>query len=124
MRPLRPPQAATGGVMHMSNEDELADLLIGHRIVSSKLVSDSAYLVLDDGTHVRLRANEGCGGCPAGYYEVTHLANVDNVITNVREEVEPVDGPYYEEAYSYKIFVVSENQDILLAQVDGDDGNG
>lgn len=85
------------------------------------------YLILDDGTQVFINANEGCGGCSNGWYQLKTLSTVDNIITGVRLRDDAVgdNSPYsYSEEHSYKIFVYADNQEINLIQIDGDDGNG
>jgi hypothetical protein len=100
---------------------ELSDALIGHKIVKAYTQDENGYLVLDDGTVVEIDSNDGCGGCSAGWYDVTHVATVDNVITNVVEDCE-ANG--YEESYKYTIFVYCGNEEIAVAIIEGDDGNG
>lgn len=83
------------------------------------------YLVLDDGTKAYIRGNEGCGGCSNGYYNLKHLATVDNVITSVRLATETsCYDEYSDEDVSYRIFVYAGAEEINLMQVDGTDGNG
>ena len=84
-------------------------------------VVDDTTLKLDNGKVLEILANEGCGGCSAGWYSVTELNGCDNAITNVEFDKETLD--QYGEM-SYKIFVYAENEKIKLVQVDGDDGNG
>lgn len=98
-------------------EDEIKELLLYRKITK---VSDEK-LSLDNGVELEIVANEGCGGCSAGWYGVSELNGCDNVITNVEFEGESLDD--YGE-YSYKIFVYAENEKIKILQVDGDDGNG
>jgi hypothetical protein len=103
---------------------ELSNALIGHKIVKAYTEDDNGYLVLDDGTVVEVVSNEGCGGCSAGWYEVTQVATVDNVITNVTEDCEPANGGSYGEAFKYTIFVYCGNKQVAAAVIEGDDGNG
>jgi len=110
------------------DEAEWEAVLLGHRIVSVEQYNDeSATLTLEDGTKFRVRGNEGCGGCSNGYYYVSHIATVDNVITAVRCDTEPVipdADHWYEEAYTYRVFVLTGNQEVNVLTVEGDDGNG
>lgn len=100
-------------------EKEIRALLMYHKIVKV----DGNTLFLDNGTELEVLPNEGCGGCGAGWYDVTELNTCDNAITNVEFECEPTDEPYCED-FSYKIFVFAESQKIKILQVDGSDGNG
>lgn len=104
--------------------EELERLLVGHKIVQAYIHEDNGILLTDNGTMLKIRANEGCGGCSAGWYVVTQIAEVDNIIMSVRDEVEPVSGDPYGEAFTYRIFVMTENTEISLATIEGDDGNG
>lgn len=102
------------------------DVLLGRRIVKAELRGDDALITLDNGVRVKVDSNDGCGGCTSGWYEVTHVATVDNVITAVRTEVEDTtrDRDYAEEAYRYSLFVFTGDDKINALTVDGDDGNG
>lgn len=80
-------------------------------------------LVLDDGTVAYIKANEGCGGCSSGWYDLKHLAEIDNVITKVSLDTQRSGDMYFGET-SYRIFVFTSLGEYNLMQVDGDDGNG
>lgn len=116
---------------HNPSEDDLRSLLFGKRVISAKKIDinrENDYaegqLVLDDGTVLLVGGNEGCGGCPSGYYWLEALNTVDNAISNVRLEEEFTD-EYREADGHYRIFVIAEDQnEHLLAQFDGSDGNG
>ena len=96
------------------DEEGLKDLLVGHKI--TQIVG--ATLTLDDGTSLYFEGNEGCGGCSSGWYDLTKLNKVDNIITNV--EITTADEGY--DTY-YRIYVYAE-QPQLLAEFEGSDGNG
>lgn len=108
------------------------DLLFGRKIVKVEMDTDfpnadnnyaEGCLTLDDGTMLLVGGNEGCGGCPSGYYWLTDLATVDNAITNVSVE-EDFSGRYEDDGV-YRIFVVAEDQtQHLVASFEGSDGNG
>lgn len=96
--------------------DEIKALLLGRKVAN---VTDDV-LVLDNGVVLKIRPNEGCGGCSSGWYGLDELNRVDNVITDVRfdyHETDEYGGGVYE------IFVYAEHEQ-LLAKVSGDDGNG
>lgn len=109
------------------DEADWESILVGHKIVKAELRGDDALVTLEDGTRFKVRGNQGCGGCGSGWYAVSHVASVDNIITAVRTETEPThdesDG-YYDEAYVYHVFVVTGNDEIEMLTVEGDDGNG
>jgi hypothetical protein len=118
--------------LRQSDESEIRDLLLGRRIVSAETGSFSVAartwpatgrLVLDDGTEVLVRPNEGGCSCGAGDYSIEHLATVDNVITDVRtaEEGEEHWGDW---AGAYRIYVVADAVEVNVLSVEGDDGNG
>lgn len=121
----------------LSEADEAAtrELLVGRRIVHAEqheprklaghfLTSYTGTLTLDDGTKVLVAPNEGGCSCGAGDYELTHLAAVDNVITDVRLDAETAVDKWGEGPTSYRIFVVADAVEINALQIDGDDGNG
>lgn len=101
-----------------TEEAEIRALLEGRRIVSA----EGATLTLDDGTIVRVVPNEGCGGCASGWYELKHLAAVDNIITavNLHDDPDSADP----ERHTYRLAVVADAVEINAAIVEGDDGNG
>lgn len=101
------------------NQEEIKKLLIGNSI--KKIGEDE--LLLSNGTILKIIPNFGCGGCSAGKYSITELNESDNVITDVEFNYKQIEVEDWDFPYSYKIFVVSGNRNLLL-QVDGDDGNG
>lgn len=100
------------------DEEEIRELLVGR-----KVKVDGDNLILDNGIVLEIIANEGCGGCPSGWYSITKLNEVDNAITNVEFDCDG-DVANEEDDTSYKIFVFCEDTRIKLLQVDGSDGNG
>ena len=102
-------------------EDEIAHLLVGRKV--TKVEEDK--ILLDDGTQLQFRGNEGCGGCTSGWYELKELHEVDNIITRV--EVISDRAKHYDDVEvdeHYEIFVYAENQKLTLARFEGSDGNG
>lgn len=124
----------------ITHDDEPAtrDLLVGRRIIKAEtgefeipVLPDYTYhmkaagrLTLDDGTTVLVAPNEGCGGCDAGFYELEHLATVDNAITDVRVATEGESDEYGTFSGSYRVYVMADAVEINAIQVDGNDGNG
>ena len=99
------------------NEKEIKELLLYRKIV--KVENDTLYL--DNGIELKIRANEGCGGCSSGNYEITELNECDNIITNVEFACDYIKDEW--DDTSYKIFVYAEDKRIKILQVDGTDGN-
>lgn len=120
-------------VLYQGDEQGTRELLIGKRIVRAEqgdfetprgYTKASGRLTLDDGTVILVAPNEGCGGCSNGWYQLDHLATVDNAITDVRLAVEGSPNEYGEGEQSYRIYVIADAVEINAVQVDGDDGNG
>ena len=127
--------------------DDLTEAFVGRRIVKAELgvdrpsVSDEVEseeswrdsldgtepygrLTLDDDTVIYLVGNDGGCACSAGCYSLTHLAEVDNIITSVKvvdlhagEDDDADEG-------KYQIFVVTEAEELKIAEFEGSDGNG
>ena len=99
-------------------ESEVKDLLLYHKIISATQTGDqTAILVLDNGTALEVKGNEGCGGCGNGWYYIDELNNCDNAITNVEcvcDSGDWGDGVYH-------IYVFADNQKINCLQVSGYD---
>lgn len=102
------------------DEKAIKELLFGRKV---KKVSDDE-LLLDNGLVLQILPNTGCGGCCAGWYELTELNDCDNAITNIELVEEITSYDCGETDKSYKIFVFAEDKRIKLLQVDGSDGNG
>lgn len=115
-----------------TDSDAIAALLVGRRIVSAEIgtfwITDhQAYdgkMILDDGTELYLLANDGCGGCTNGYYELVEVAKVDNIITSAGVEITEIRTDPYEADTTYSIYVIADNTRINVADFQGDDGNG
>lgn len=99
--------------------DELKKVLLYRKIVEVSFNEYQGYMTLDDGTKLRLVANEGCGGCGNGWYYLTELNKCDNAITDVSIEY---DTHNYDEVI--KVFVIAEDRRIQIVNVEGDEGNG
>lgn len=102
---------------------KIKSLLMGRRVTK---VNDTT-LELDDGRILKIRGNQGCGGCSSGWYEIEELNDCpNNAIFNVEFE-HTYDGDeddYYRGNETYRIFVYAENEKIKLLEVNGSDGNG
>lgn len=106
--------------LYYDEQETIKELLLYRKIVRV----DDNTLYLDNGVELEVVPNEGCGGCSAGWYDITELNTCDNAITNVEFTCEPMSDDRWNEEFSYKIFVFAENQKIKILQVDGSDGNG
>lgn len=100
-------------------EEKIKELLMFRKIIRV----DNNTLYLDNGIELEILPNEGCGGCPSGWYDIEEINGCDNAITNVEFECECTDEEWQED-YSYKIFVYAEDTKIKIVQVDGSDGKG
>lgn len=112
--------------LDQSDEAAIRELLLFHRITEVDCGEndwDDGMIVLDNGTVLIIKPNDGCGGCPSGSYSITELNGCDNVITHVELVREP-DEEYCEGDKTYSIFVYAENKRLKLLEVSGDDGNG
>lgn len=116
------------------NQDEIAALLVGRRIVQAETgafdypdrgwyAKPEGRLVLDDGTVLYLAGNDGGCACDAGCYPLSKVASVDNIITSARVESSPA-GDFDDGEGAYRIFVFADNQEINVAEFLGSDGNG
>lgn len=108
--------------MYIDGEDleEIKKLLLYKKIVDVAITGDQCgNMILDDGTVLRIVANEGCGGCGNGWYFLEELNKCDNAITDV-------DLVYDQRNYRevIQIFVLAEDKRIKIIDVDGDEGNG
>jgi hypothetical protein len=119
--------------LHQYDTDQISALLTGRRIVAVEQGEfkrpDQSWgnqatgkLSLDDGTHIFVAPNEGCGGCSSGWYALASLASVANVITAVRVDDETAEPGG--DVHKYRIYVVADAVEINALQVNGDDGNG
>lgn len=110
--------------LDQSDTSGITDLLIGRTVA----MVDDEHLRLDDGTLLRVIANQGGCACSAGDYDLTELNGIDNVITRVEFDYQPTDDetPYEpgRPQGHYRIFVYAENRKVNLLTVEGDDGNG
>lgn len=104
-----------------SEKQKISELFVGRTVAKV----DEDRLRLDDGTELRIVANEGCGGCSSGWYELKALNGCENVITRA-EVVDAKKDPKneYGDERIYTLFVYADNQKINLATIEGYDGNG
>lgn len=100
--------------------DQIEDLLMGRRV--TKVGPDE--LVLDNGTRLKLKGNEGGCSCGSGDYDLTELNGCDNVITKAEVVMDPSGDDWPGGKGVYQIFVYADNQKINLATFEGSDGNG
>jgi len=118
-----------------SQEDEIRDLLMGHRIVNAEVFTEGVRiegtyseargkLTLDNGQEVYVVPNEGGCSCGAGDYSLSSLDRVDNLITRVDFEATDEGPDQWEKDTVYRIFVLAGHERINLLSVAGSDGNG
>lgn len=111
------------GNLDQTDENKIADLLIGRRIVNV----ENDLLQLDDGTVLRVIPNEGCGGCSSGWYYLRQLNQVSNAITSVEFTCEELPNEYFmSDDTAYRIYVYADGiagKQTLLS-VEGNDGSG
>lgn len=102
--------------------ERLRELFVGRRVIAA----EDGVLTLDDGTRAKVEPNEGCGGCPSGWYELERIATAENVITAVSVEDEEITGDPYGDDARYRLFVYAAGVDARteLLSVKGSDGNG
>lgn len=104
------------------NDDEEAMDAVRAVLVGRKAtVVDNETLELDNGVRLLIEGNDGCGGCPSGYYQLEELNGVDNAIMAVEFDRQDDE---YSEPEVFRIFVYTENAKIKLAEVAGSIGNG
>jgi len=130
----------------MPDAERLKELLVGRSIVEARISEDDGrfktgwpvgYLTLSDGTRLKVEGNLGGCSCGAGNYPLTHLASVENIITNVfveehrvgdytaeREGWDDYDGEDWTAQGYFRIFVIAADERINVASFEGDDGNG
>ena len=108
--------------MRIDGEDieELKKVLLYRKIVEVHIINDQdGNITLDDGTQLRIHANDGCGGCSNGWYYLEELNKCDNAITNVELIYDQRNGDEV-----IQIFVYAEDTKIKIIDVYGDEGNG
>lgn len=103
------------GYASHDNEVGLAELLVGRSIVET----EGETLILDDGTELAVVGNEGCGGCPSGFYSVERVSTFPNAITSVSVVESEKSGETV-----YSLYVYAEGVFGEVATITGDDGNG
>lgn len=101
--------------------EEIKKLLLYKKITEVTINSNymTGTMKLDDGTVLKIVANEGCGGCNNGWYSLEELNKCDNAITDVEL--------VYDKRNSdevIQIFVIAEDKRIKIIDVQGDEGNG
>jgi hypothetical protein len=103
-----------------NDQQGITELLLGRTVVKV----DEHTLKLDNGIALSLPDTDGGCSCNAGCYDLTELNGVDNVITKVEFNNDPI-GDYYSAGEGvYQIFVFAGDSKINMATWEGTDGNG
>lgn len=88
--------------------EDLEELLIGRKIV--EVDDDDEALILDNGVRLYPVGNEGCGGCLAGNWWISHLAPYNHAITGVKIAEEDLTQDYNAIGdYIVRVFVWAES---------------
>ena len=95
--------------------EDLEELLIGRKIV--EVDDDDEALILDNGVRLYPVGNEGCGGCSAGNWWISHLASYDHAITGVKIAEEDLTQDYNAIGdHVVRVFVWAES-DVRAAEI-------
>ncbi len=99
--------------------ERLQELLVGRRIsaVEEGRYAHEKLFVLDTGARLVVAANEGCGGCANGAYELVSIGDFNNAITSVKLVVRDVADTSF-----FELFVYAEGLSKSVLQVAGTDG--
>jgi hypothetical protein len=111
--------------------DAIRGLFLGRSIQSV----ENNVMTLDDGTRLLVEGNDGCGGCPDGYFEVMMTDGFQNRIMNVEvvernateQERTDENWAHIKPREVFELFVYGSGpgeEGSLIAQVAGDIGNG
>lgn len=103
--------------LYNPGKEELESLLLGHSVT----IENDDTLVLDNGTRLEVRPNNGCGGCTSGNYWIDAINGAENVITRVDTSFEEDDRG---EGETTTIFVYSGAVRTELLSITGSEGNG
>lgn len=117
-----------------SQEDNIREILMGHRVINVEIFSESirlegkwgeveGKLTLDNGQMLYVIPNKGGCSCSSGDYDLTSLERVDNLITRVDFET-PDSSKWGDVEGAYRIFVLAGHERINLLSIEGSDGNG
>lgn len=99
--------------------------IYGQSIV--KIDSSECYnlvLHLSNGTKLRVKSNEGCGGCANGWFlfdKVITCGTEGNVITRVEVNTTVNENSWSEYEGSYTIYIYSQDKRILETTFSGED---
>ena len=112
----------------MPNVERLKELLVGRKVVDVRTEGQDydpvGVITLDDGKVLEVQGHDGGCGCNSGCYPLASLSATDNVILNVQLDESPAEDYSDEGDGWYRVFVYTENQEIMLASFEGTDGNG
>ena len=101
------------------DEEDLAQVLVGRKVVNIKEVYGSTELTLDDGTIVALSDTADC--CAWYSQEVKNINLLDNIITKAEVKELPEDS---EAEDGWIITILSHDKEIGSINVEGDPTSG
>lgn len=85
---------------------------------------DNLVLHLSNGTRLRVKSNEGCGGCANGWFlfdKVITCGTEGNVITRVEVNTTVKENSWSDYEGSYTIYIYSQDKRILETTFSGED---
>lgn len=85
---------------------------------------DNLVLHLSNGTRLRVKSNEGCGGCANGWFlfdKVITCGTEGNVITRVEVNTTIKENSWSDYEGSYTIYIYSQDKRILETTFSGED---
>lgn len=105
--------------------ENVRDAIYGQSIVKIDTSEcDNLILHLSNGTRLRVKSNEGCGGCANGWFlfdKVITCGTEGNVITRVEVSTTVKENSWSEYEGEYTIYIYSQDKRILETTFSGED---